>query len=124
LAKTSIAVILDDPNVDSAAWAVTIMDVPPEDQSYEVEVLDGELVAAGYAPLEPRPVERVPVRVAQPGVQTAVAAATGFVAGAATMALLRRYGQARLERPTPAPPPEQWRPPQTRTFVVHVRQLG
>jgi hypothetical protein len=52
-------------------------------------------------------------------------AATGFVAGAATMALLRRYGQARLERAGAAVPALE--PPhvrQARTYVVHVRQLG
>ena len=64
------------------------------------------------------------MRATQPAVQTAVAAATGFVAGAATMALLRRYGQARLERAAPAPALEPQRPGQARTFVVHVRQLG
>jgi hypothetical protein len=111
------------PNVDSAVCAVTIKGVPPEDQ-YEVEVVEGELVPAAPTQVQPRDAERLPVRAAQPAVQTAVAAATGFVAGAATMALLRRYGQARLERVAPPQPPEQWRAPQPRTFVVHVRQLG
>ena len=115
---------MSHPNVDSAVCAVTIKGVPPEDQYYEVELLDGELVPAAQAQVEPTAAARLPVRAAQPAVQTAVAAATGFVAGAATMALLRRYGQARLERSAPAQPPEQWRAPQARTFVVHVRQLG
>jgi hypothetical protein len=53
-----------------------------------------------------------------------MAAATGFVAGAATMALLRRYGQVRLDRAAPAPQLEPQYPGQTRTYVVHVRQLG
>ena len=67
-----------------------------DEELLEVEVLDGELVpAAGTAPqlhVEP---ERAPARQA-PVVQTAVAAATGFVAGAATMALVRRYGRRAL----------------------------
>jgi hypothetical protein len=100
------------------------MSVPPEDQLYEVEVLDGELVAATHMQVEPRPATQPPVRAAQPAVQTAVAAATGFVAGAATMALLRRYGQSRLERAAPPQPPEPPRVGQPRTYVVHVRQLG
>jgi hypothetical protein len=132
LAKTSIAVIrnsvsdhLAAAQVDSAAGAVTILDVPPEDDLYEVEVLDGELVSHPGGQLEPVEIERLPQRRPQPAVQTAVAVATGFVAGAATMALLRRYGQARIERPlTAAPPVEPPRPGHARTYVVHVRQLG
>ena len=92
---------------------------------YEVEVLEGELVPQPIGQLEHVGSERLPLRAAQPAVQTVVAAATGFVAGAATMALLRHYGQARLERATPTPAPvEAQRPTQARTFLVHVRQLG
>ena len=97
--------------------------MPPEEDVYEVEVLEGELVPQPIGQLERVGAERMPLRAAQPAVQTAVAAATGFVAGAATMALLRRYGQTRLERAAPAPAEAQ-RPAQARTFVVHVRQLG
>ncbi len=101
------------------------MHVPREEDLYEVEVLDGELVPQTRAQLEPNGSERLPLRVTQPAVQTAVAAATGFVAGAATMALLRRYGQGRLERVTaPAAALEPQRPGQARTYVVQVRQLG
>lgn len=100
------------------------MRVPPEEDLYELEVLDGELVSQPAGPLEPAGSERLPLRVAQPVVQTAVAAATGFVAGAATMALLRRYGQARLERAAVATPAVEPPRAQARTYVVHVRQLG
>jgi hypothetical protein len=96
----------------------------PEEDVYAIEVLDGELVPQTDRQLEQVSSERLPLRTTQPGVQTAVAAATGFVAGAATMALLRRYGQARLERSAPAPALEPQRSGQARTFVVHVRQLG
>jgi hypothetical protein len=41
--------------------------------------------------------ERVPV-VSHGAVQAAAAAATGFVAGAATLALARRYGSRRVQR--------------------------
>jgi hypothetical protein len=98
--------------------------MPPEDDVYEIEVLEGELVPQFKGQLEPISPERLPSRGAQPAVQTAVAAATGFVAGAATMALLRRYGQARPERAAPAPAPESPRLGQVRTYVVHVRNLG
>jgi hypothetical protein len=97
--------------------------MPMEEEVYEVEVLEGELVPQSIGQLEHVGSQRLPLRVTQPAVQTAVAAATGFVAGAATMALLRRYGQTRLERAAPAPAEVQ-RPAQARTFVVHVRQLG
>jgi hypothetical protein len=52
---------------------------------------------------------------------TAAIAATGFVAGAATLALLRRYGQARLERAAVDELPPSRR---VRTYVVHVRTLS
>ncbi len=63
-----------------------------------------------------------------PAVQSAVAAATGFVAGAATLALARRYGKARLERALAAASGEPalaagaQRGP-GRTYIVHVRPL-
>jgi hypothetical protein len=98
--------------------------VPTENELYEIEVLEGEVLGPAHSQLEQTPGERLPARAGQVGVQTAVAAATGFVAGAATMALLRRYGQARLERAGVAPPLEHARPGQTRTYVVRVRQLG
>jgi hypothetical protein len=98
--------------------------VSTENDLYEIEVLEGEVVEASHVQLEPSAAVRLPTRAAQPTVQTAVAAATGFVAGAATMALLRRYGQSRLERAANVAPLEQQRPAQARTFVVHVRQLG
>ena len=98
--------------------------MPTENELYEIEVLDGELVEVRHSQLEPAAAERLPGLVTQPAVQTAVAAATGFVAGAAAMALLRRYGQARLERAALGPAIEQARPGHPRTFVVTVRQLG
>jgi hypothetical protein len=98
--------------------------VPSENELYEIEVLAGEVVDSTRSELEPAPAERFPVRTGQLGVQTAVAAATGFVAGAAAMVLLRRYGQARLERAGAVPALEPPRVGQARTYVVHVRPLG
>ena len=94
--------------------------MPTENELYEIEVLDGEIVESRHSQLEPVASDRLPGLAVQPAVQTAMAAATGFVAGAATMALLRRYGQARLERAAPEPP----RTGQPRRYVVTVRQLG
>ena len=98
--------------------------MPTDNELYEIEVLEGEVVAPVHSQLEPATTERLPGLAGQPAVQTAVAAATGFVAGAATMALLRRYGQSRLERAAATPALEQPRAGQARTYVVTVRQLG
>ena len=56
------------------------------------EVLDGLPVLAEVRTLEPAAV------AALPAVQAAAAAATGFVAGAATLALIRRHSTRRLAR--------------------------
>jgi hypothetical protein len=56
------------------------------------EVVDGLPVLA-----EVRPIERVSP-VALPAVQAAAAAATGFVAGAATLVLVRRHSARKLAR--------------------------
>lgn len=98
--------------------------MPTESDLYEIEVLDGEVVPTAHHQLESARGERLPGRAGQPGVQTAMAVATGFVAGAATMALLRRYGQARLEAAASAGSLDRPRPGQSRTYLVQVRQLG
>lgn len=92
---------------------------------YEIEVLDGELVEERPVLAPPAQEPRAVSRVTSPGVQTAVAATAGFVAGAATLALLHHYGLARLERAAAAAR-EQVQPPagRARTFIVHVRPLG
>jgi hypothetical protein len=66
----------------------------PADPDYvtEEEVVDGLPVLAEVRTLEPAAV------VALPAVQAAAAAATGFVAGAATLALLRRHSARRVAR--------------------------
>ncbi len=97
--------------------------VPIDDELYEIEVLEGELVEPSPSQLESVTVDRLPGLSFQPAVQTAMAAATGFVAGAATMALLRRLGQTRPERAVPAAL-EPTRLGHPRTYVVTVRQIG
>jgi hypothetical protein len=106
----------------------------------EVEVLDGELVEYAVERVElPLPETargRLPSWLPVPGVQTAVAAATGFVAGAATLALLRRYALTRVESPATVwgadhprhdhggeYPGNGYRHGQARTFVIHIRPL-
>lgn len=95
----------------------------------EDELLEGELIAPGDelpVVVQARVVEQPPARSSMPVVQTAVAAATGFVAGAATLALLRRYG-GRLARDAEALAEsleQAGRPSrQTTTYLVQVRAI-
>ena len=80
------------------------------------EVVDGLPVLAEVRALEPAPAPMLPA------LQTAAAAATGFIAGAATLALLHR----RSSRRVPAAGTRQFRPlgpppgGTHRTYLVHV----
>ena len=62
------------------------------DADVEVEVVDGYPVVAGV-----RTIERVS-SASLPAVQAAAAAATGFVAGAATIALMKRRSARKVAR--------------------------
>jgi hypothetical protein len=85
------------------------------------EVVDGLPVLADMRTIEPAS------RIVLPAVQAAAAAATGFVAGAATVALVRRAGARKLAR-------SQRRGPRrmqdglpivaSRTFLVDVHLLA
>jgi hypothetical protein len=88
----------------------------------EEETVEGMPVLADLRPIEPAPPTPLPA------VQAAAVAATGFVAGAATMALVRRHAARKLSRaqglgfrrgadnlPVMGP---------GRTFLVHVRVVG
>jgi hypothetical protein len=83
------------------------------------EVVDGLPVLAETRTLEPA------AAAALPAVQAAAAAATGFVAGAATLALLRRHSdrklaRARLQRRGPVGMPVV----ASRSFLVDVHLLA
>jgi hypothetical protein len=62
------------------------------DEGSAEEAVDGLPVLADVRALEP------PSHVSLPAVQAAAAAATGFVAGAATLALVRRHSARKLAR--------------------------
>jgi hypothetical protein len=91
--------------------------VIPEATLEPEETVDGLPVLA-----EVRTIERV-APVALPAVQAAAAAATGFVAGAATLALVKRRSSRKLAR-------SQRRPSDflpilgSRTFLVDVHLVG
>ena len=89
----------------------------------EEETVEGMPVLADVRPIEP-----APAPTPLPAVQAAAVAATGFVAGAATMALVRRHAARKLARsdgrsirrgreglPVTGP---------GRTFLVHVHMIG
>ncbi len=81
-----------------------------ENAADQTEVVDGVLVVASVRALEPAR------ESAPPFVQVAAVAATGFMAGAATAAMLGRHrSRALARRAAPAPP--ELRPPTRRTPV-------
>jgi hypothetical protein len=94
------------------------------DGEVEVEVeesVDGLPVLANVRPLEPFS------RGALPAVQAAAAAATGFVAGAATVALVRRHASRKLahsQRRAPRRPIDLLPIVGSRTFLVDVHLLA
>lgn len=88
----------------------------------EEETVEGMPVLADVRPVEPAP------PAALPAVQAAAVAATGFVAGAATVALVRRHAARKLAR---SHAPSLRRVSEGlpgvgpgRTFLVHVRVIG
>lgn len=93
------------PRLDSAAASVTISWMDDEfSEPSEVEVVDGELVAAADMQLETVADGEEHALQRRPGVKpVAMAAVSGLVVGAATAAWLgrRRLQQALIERPTP-----------------------
>jgi hypothetical protein len=108
-----------------AAAAVTMCEVSdelertglPEEGEEEV---DGLPVLAEVRPIEPA---QPP---ALPAVQAATVAATGFIAGAATVALVMRRNARRVGRLQAAARGngEEGPLPGVRTFLVHVHVLG
>jgi hypothetical protein len=111
-AAVTMSVVAED-YLDGAAEPTDIV---------EAETVEGMPVLADVRPIEPAPPAPLPV------VQAAAVAATGFVAGAATMALVRRHAARKLARsqgpvfrrggeelPVAGP---------GRTFLVHVHMIG
>ncbi|HWF74121.1 MAG TPA: hypothetical protein VG186_12290 [Solirubrobacteraceae bacterium] len=83
------------------------------------ELVDGLPVLA-----EVHPIERPAGVQGLPAVQAAAAVVTGFVAGAATLAVMRRRQARRLARRPPGLPLDYVPAGGTRTFLVHVQRLG
>ncbi len=103
---------------------------PVEAELVEAELVEVELVAGLPAAVDQH--DLAPSRWSEhPTVQAAAAAATGFVAGAATLALMRRYGLRRVARQVQDvrdvldADGNRWRGPVPsgpgQTYLVHVR---
>jgi hypothetical protein len=97
------------------------IEVATPDEVVDEEAVDGLPVLADV-----RPIERVPL-TALPAVHAAAVAATGFVAGAATVALVKRHSArklARSRRSAPARVTDMLPIVGSRTFVVDVHLLA
>ena len=108
----------------SAARAVTMYVVSDElDPAEDGVLIDEEEEVDGLPVLaEVRPIESLQP-VPMPAVQAAAVAATGFVAGAATVALVMRRSARRLARLQTGVGPSE-AAYGVRTFLVHVHVLG
>lgn len=90
-----------------------------------IEVVDGEQLADGVEVIaEVRAIERLPAATVLPAVQAAAVAATGFVAGAATLAVVRRRHARRVARRKPGSAFDMLPLSGSRTFLVHVHRVG
>jgi hypothetical protein len=99
----------------------------------DAEAVDAEAIDALPVLAEVRTIERTQPSVI-PAVQAAAVAATGFVAGAATIALLRRHGMRKLAarealdlrgmRDAYRQPFDRLEPGSTRTYLVNVRVVS
>jgi hypothetical protein len=88
--------------------------VPPAD-----EAVDGLPLLADVRPVDAAPPPPLPA------VQAAAAAVTGFVAGAATMVLMKRHAARKVVRGPARQGVEGWPGVGTsRTFLVHVHIIG
>jgi hypothetical protein len=103
-------------------------DEPLEDDGeLDVEEVDGLPVLADVRPLEPaRPQTGAALaQTAAPATKPVAATATGFVAGAATAAVLGRHLLGRrLARPRLGPRAELLEVVATRSYLVNVHVLG
>ena len=90
-----------------------------------IEVVEGEHIVDGIPVLaEIHPIEPAPVVAALPAVQAAAAAFTGFVAGAATLAVMRRRHARRLARRSPGRPLDLFPVSGARSYLVHVHRIS
>lgn len=97
---------------------------PPEHELLDQVVSDDEETVDGLPVLaDVRPIERASP-AALPAVQAAAAAATGFVAGAATLALVKRHNARKLARSQPRRALDMLPILGSRTFLVDVHLVG
>jgi hypothetical protein len=94
------------------------------EQARALESVEGAEEAVEAVPVlaEVRPIERSPANL--PAVQAAAAAATGFVAGAATIALVKRRRLVRAQRNGSRRPVDMLPIVGSRTFLVDVHLIA
>jgi hypothetical protein len=112
-----------DPPTDATASGEALKPTEPASEPVleaPEETVDGLPVLAEVHPIEPAQ------RAALPAVQAAAAAATGFVAGAATVAIVRRRSARKVVRQRSAPRRAADMLPivGSRTFLVDVHLLA
>jgi hypothetical protein len=110
---------------DRSHWQ-DVGDMSDVELTGEVIVEDEETVEGLPVLAEVRPIEPAP-KPGLPAVQAAAAAATGFMAGAATVALVRRHTArkvARSQRRMPRRPIDMLPVIGSRTFLVDVHMLA
>jgi hypothetical protein len=91
----------------------------PSELQRDEEIVEGLPVLAEVHPIEP-----APAVVPLPAVQAAAAAVTGFVAGAATLAVMRRRHARRLARRSPGRPLDLLPVSGARSYLVHVHRIS
>jgi hypothetical protein len=96
----------------------------PQHELLDQVVSDDEETVDGLPVLaDVRTIERASA-AALPAVQAAAAAATGFVAGAATLALVKRHSARKLARSQPRRAVDMLPILGSRTFLVDVHLVG
>jgi len=110
--------------LDEAGEPQDTTDAEPLDS--RLESVEAETVDAVPVLVEARPLAPATSYIALPAVQAAAVAATGFVAGAATMALVRRHSARKLARTrsTPKRAIDMLPIVGSRTFLVDVHLLA
>jgi uncharacterized membrane protein len=89
----------------------------------DAEVVEEEIVEGVPVLAEVRPLP-VPAAASLPAVQAAAAMATGFVAGAATIALVKRHSSRKLARRAPRRAADMLPIVASRTFLVDIHLVA
>lgn len=120
------AMVVDAEAVEPAEAVGTAQAFEPAEAADTAHAFDAETVDAVPVLAEARPLAPAASYVMLPAVQAAAVAATGFVAGAATVALVRRHTSRKIarSRSTPRRAVDMLPIVGSRTFLVDVHLLA